>query len=126
MRAMQGLAAIFLTFALLVVSTHGHSSRALMAKQRGPDMPRLTNETLMTHLQGVATPDRELVFTTTSAWTPAILDMLKNFVFHMHAVGRDDNLMVISQDNGTCAALLVRACMLHQLYVQKSGHHQPL
>lgn len=126
MRAMQGLAAICLTFALLVVSTRGHSSRALMAKQRGPDMPRLTNETLMTHLQGVATPERELVFTTTSAWTPAILDMLKNFVFHMHAVGRDGNLMIISQDNGTCAALLVRAAHCDWRCLRERRNHQPL
>lgn len=80
----------------------------MLARHKGPDMPRLTNETLLTHLQAVATPEKALVFTTTSAWTPTILDMLKNFVVHMHAVGRDGNLMVISQDNGTCATLLVR------------------
>lgn len=112
MRALQAAAAVCLTLALLAVSSDGAVGRSLLASNKGVDMPRLTNNTLLTHLQAVATPHNELVFTTTSAWTPAILDMLKNFVYHMHAVGRDGNLMVISQDNGTCAALLVRAWRL--------------
>lgn len=106
MRALQAAAAVCLTLALLAVSSDGVMGRSLLASSKGVDMPRLTNDTLLTHLQAVATPQNELVFTTTSAWTPAILDMLKNFVYHMHAVGRDNNLMVISQDNGTCTALL--------------------
>mmetsp|Transcript_1768 Transcript_1768/g.5121 ORF Transcript_1768/g.5121 Transcript_1768/m.5121 type:complete len:434 (+) Transcript_1768:363-1664(+) len=71
-----------------------------------PSVPRLTNATLQLHLDAVATTGREVVFTTTSAWTPVITDMLKHFMWHLHHVGRDRNLMIISQDAGTCRNLV--------------------
>ena len=70
-------------------------------------VPRLTNATLQLHLEAVATPGRELIFTTTSAWTPEITEMLQHFMWHLQHVGRDRNLMVISQDAGTCRNLVV-------------------
>ena len=105
MRTLQAAAACCFTAALLVVCCQGRG----LSAAKDLDMPRLTNDTLLHHLQLVATPGRELVYTTTSAWTDPIVDMLKNFMYHMHAVGRAKNMMVISQDEGTCEKLLVSA-----------------
>lgn len=128
MRALQAAAVCCTTLALLVICCQGHTGRGLSATPKGLDMPMLSNATLLTHLHAVATPRRELVFTTTSAWTPAIVDMLKNFMYHMHAVGRDGNLMVISQDLGTCEKLLVRFCwsnVMHDGTAAAPRRHAP-
>ena len=106
MRALQAGGLFCFTVALLLVAAHGHTGRSLAAKEQ-LEVPRLTNVTLKHHLRAVATSKRELIYTTTSAWTPAITDMLKNFMYHMRAVGRDGNMMIISQDQGTCDNLLV-------------------
>ena len=109
-------APLLLLLLLLLLSppgdVHGRNEPAKenLSASLDETVPRLTNATLQQHLNAVATSGRQLVFTTTSAWTPAITDMLKHFMWHLHHVRRDKNLMIISQDAGTCQKLVVRHC----------------
>jgi len=48
------------------------------------DQLELTNATLAARLVEVASPEKCIIFTTTSAYLPALLNMTRNWFMHVH------------------------------------------
>ena len=75
----------------------------------------LSNATLAARLRDVASPERCIIFTTTSAFLPPLLNMTRNWFAHVHKCGATPQLppgIQFSRHRSCCCAVMVRM-LLH-------------